>query len=129
MKTCKLCSEEKPLEDFQPYYPSHKGRGGTVRPRCRECAASLRVAENAHHGGLRYARGRAIITAAKAVPCMDCGVSYPAHVMDLDHVRGEKVGNLSKMALKTPDTILAEIAKCDVVCANCHRERTQQRLA
>lgn len=47
-------------------------------------------------------------------------------VLEFDHVRGVKKGDVSLMArqglaLKTID---AEIAKCDVRCANCHRRRT-----
>jgi hypothetical protein len=52
-------------------------------------------------------------------------------VMDFDHREGEeKCFNLSIAAGQTRLSwakMLAEIAKCDVVCANCHRERTHQR--
>jgi hypothetical protein len=73
----------------------------------------------------------AMIRKAKDVPCVDCDVRYPYYVMDFDHVRGKKTSNLSAMmhravALKT---VQAEIDKCDVVCANCHRERTQKQIA
>jgi hypothetical protein len=49
--------------------------------------------------------------------------------MDLDHVRGEKVASVSTFSRQTRslDALLAEIEKCDPVCANCHRERSQQR--
>jgi hypothetical protein len=44
--------------------------------------------------------------------------------MDFDHVRGEKLGNISRMSLKQA---LAELWKCELVCATCHRERTTNR--
>jgi hypothetical protein len=51
--------------------------------------------------------------------------------MDFDHRPGEtKCFNLSIAAGQTRlswEKMEAEIAKCDVVCANCHRERTHQR--
>src|SRR5205807_1562968 len=65
-----------------------------------------------------------MIRQAKSVPCMDCGVSYPYYVMDFDH-RGEKEGLVSVMInTLSPTRIRAEMAKCDVVCSNCHRIRT-----
>ena len=60
--------------------------------------------------------------------CVDCGEDDPV-VLEFDHVRGEKLGDVSSLLDRhafTP-TIEAEIAKCDVVCANCHRRRTAQR--
>ncbi len=66
---------------------------------------------------------------AKDVPCVDCGIKYPPHVMDFDHVRGVKVDDISRMVrVRVGERRLqAEINKCDVVCANCHRERSHQR--
>ena len=66
---------------------------------------------------------------AKAIPCMDCGVLYPPHQMHFDHVpeRGEKKFNLSQAGSHTMTEIVEEIAKCEVVCANCHAERTYVR--
>jgi hypothetical protein len=51
--------------------------------------------------------------------------------MDFDHVRGEKVANVSVLVAggASRRRVLAEIAKCEVVCANCHRERTHGRQA
>src|SRR5947209_7133397 len=68
----------------------------------------------------------------KNVPCMDCGHSFPPHVMDFDH-RGEeeKVGNVATLIRRagmSKKRILAEIAKCDIVCSNCHRIRTYAKL-
>lgn len=54
---------------------------------------------------------------------MDCGIQYPPAAMDLDHVRGIKIYPLSQMMQQSEAKIRAEIAKCDVVCANCHRLR------
>jgi hypothetical protein len=58
-------------------------------------------------------------------PCFDCGVAYPNYVMDFDHVRGTKDRDVS--ACTTLAMLKREIAKCDLVCANCHRERTFRR--
>jgi len=66
----------------------------------------------------------------KAQPCADCNHHYPYYVMDFDHREGEeKKGVINRMIAMgwARQTIMAEIAKCDVVCANCHRERTHQR--
>jgi hypothetical protein len=74
-----------------------------------------------------YARNRTIINDAKDKPCMDCGIKYPIHVMDFDHARDVKTAAVSRMTSLAVETVLKEIAKCDVVCSNCHRERTHRR--
>lgn len=64
------------------------------------------------------------------VPCFDCGVRFVGHQMDFDHRNpAEKTFTLcsGRAALKSHEQILAEAAKCDVVCANCHRLRTRRR--
>lgn len=62
-------------------------------------------------------------------PCADCGVIYPPYVLDFDHRPGSgKISNVSRLAsFGSTAALLAEIAKCDLVCANCHRERTHAR--
>jgi hypothetical protein len=73
------------------------------------------------------ARGRAFIHAVKARPCADCGIQYPPVVMDFDHVRGNKRFGLAKRVTASLATLAAEVEKCDVVCSNCHRLRTEYR--
>lgn len=72
---------------------------------------------------------RDIAQKLKAVPCADCKQTYPSFVMDFDHVRGEKEFEISdaQHGLPSIKRFLAEIAKCDIVCANCHRIRTHSR--
>jgi hypothetical protein len=67
------------------------------------------------------------IREAKNVPCADCGIQYPHYVMDFDHRDpNEKEANIALMVSQGFgwDKVLNEIAKCDIVCSNCHRERT-----
>jgi hypothetical protein len=73
-------------------------------------------------------QGREVVAAAKAVPCSDCKRRFPAVCMDFDHVRGEKDFDVSTAGRWTSIAVLeAEIAKCEVVCSNCHRLRTEYR--
>jgi hypothetical protein len=63
-------------------------------------------------------------------PCKDCGKIYSPWVMEFDHLDSHKKDfNVSKLVAKNccKDRILKEIEKCELVCANCHRERTWQR--
>lgn len=78
------------------------------------------------HKAKRNVLNRALVVAAKDRPCLDCGRRFPAPLMDFDHVRGLKSANISDMAKNgvSERTLMAEIAKCDVVCAMCHRIRT-----
>jgi hypothetical protein len=72
---------------------------------------------------------RTLIQMAKMVPCADCGVQYPPVAMDFDHVRGTKLFNLNKGWGRPWSAIHEEMAKCEVVCSNCHRVRTMLRAA
>lgn len=69
---------------------------------------------------------QALLRTMKDVPCADCGIQYPPYVMDFDHRPGEtKLFNVaSGPSRASMPAFLREVAKCDVVCANCHRERT-----
>jgi hypothetical protein len=62
-------------------------------------------------------------------PCSDCEKYYHYSQMDFDHVDGKKKHNIARYANSAVSikTIKDEIAKCEVVCANCHRLRTWSR--
>lgn len=70
-------------------------------------------------------RRKELIRAAKSRPCADCGIQYPYWVMQFHHKK-DKSFTISKhdSANRNIGRVLAEIAKCDVVCANCHADRT-----
>lgn len=75
----------------------------------------------------KYRRLQEYLREAKDVPCADCGKRYPSFVLDFDH-REDKEFNVGRLvSFGSWKRLLGEIAKCDVVCANCHRERTHQR--
>ena len=71
-----------------------------------------------------YEKRKSLLQVLKNRPCVDCGIQYPSCVMDFDHVRGEKLFNLSHNYTTTIEAMLFEASKCDIVCANCHRIRT-----
>jgi hypothetical protein len=67
----------------------------------------------------------------KSSPCADCGGVFDPACMDFDHRPGttKHRGGVAALILETRnrERILAEIAKCDLVCSNCHRLRTKLR--
>jgi hypothetical protein len=61
--------------------------------------------------------------------CFDCGKDFPHYVLEFDHKpEFEKTDGVYRV-MKTLgiDKAWEEVAKCDVVCANCHKVRTYER--
>lgn len=60
--------------------------------------------------------------------CIDCGYNTNSIALDFDHLR-DKEFNISSAARSNmnPEKLWAEIAKCVVRCANCHRIITKTR--
>lgn len=80
-----------------------------------------------------YRNRRKKVAAVRALkedrPCVDCNGRFHHSAMQWDHLPGtKKRGNVSEMYVNCGmQTILDEIAKCELVCANCHAVRTYQR--
>ena len=71
----------------------------------------------------RYEQRRAFIDKIKAVPCAVCGLEYPSYVMEFHHrnpmTKDFKIS--TSLVYYNAKVIMQEIAKCDILCANCHR--------
>jgi hypothetical protein len=129
-KVCSKCCEEKPRAAF-----SRRGTG--LQPVCRECR---KVCSREHYEqNKQYYVDRArshkkelagyLRDLKHMQPCVDCRERFPHYVLQFDHRDpGTKAGNVAHLPKRGSKALIdAEIAKCDLVCANCHAERTHQR--
>jgi len=122
VKFCRDCQQTLPISEF---YRNHRMPDGYLK-QCKVC-----------HGN-RYRVGRASRAKQNRLyiqqikldrGCTDCGFNTHPAALDFDHLPGfVKVYRVCTMADMRRELIDAEIAKCEVVCANCHRIRTMQRL-
>jgi hypothetical protein len=70
----------------------------------------------------------ALLDGLRDVPCADCGRRFPPCVMQFDHRDpSTKKFVISRSRSRGHATLLAEVARCDIVCTNCHRDRTYKR--
>lgn len=133
MKFCPKCEKNKKDECF-----ASRG-GGKLTSYCRICQSDYSKTHYRNnkdkHNKQRYQRTKItrkehsekIRDIKDNVPCTDCGVPYPHYVLEFDHL-SNKVANVSDMAGKFGwDKIQEEINKCEIVCSNCHKERTYNR--
>jgi hypothetical protein len=60
--------------------------------------------------------------------CADCKENYPYWILDFDHLDNKKfnIGTYKNNTISLR-RVKDEIKKCEVVCSNCHRNRTFQR--
>jgi hypothetical protein len=130
LERCGSCGVKKPLEYF------HR-RGAIQQSVCRACR---REYDAAYHRRTRQRRleqkrryhEELVVwhSLLKDAPCADCGGRFHHAAMSWDHCEPEaKLFDVSSMVSKTHSKrkILEEIAKCDLVCANCHAVRTFRR--
>lgn len=132
-KRCSTCHELRPLADFNRRLRASDG----LQARCRPCARTWyetnRVAHkrNVAARNLRVRREyqRRIGEHLRTHPCVDCGEA-DVRVLEFDHEIGtQKVANINVLVGSAGPwaAVLAEIAKCSVRCANCHRRVTAER--
>lgn len=130
-RRCVDCLQEKPADDFRWKNQALKQRIA----RCKVCDPIYRADKYDENKPLfvesnkrQYRKLRAIVNEAKKGPCCDCGCTFPPYVMDFDHRDPRtKIAKVSAMVYKSSEPLLrAEIAKCDLLCSNCHRVRTHQ---
>lgn len=133
-KRCTRCDETMDLSMFHRRSRSPDGRQGA----CKSCRAALdreRYATTDMRLRLRERNKERHRRAMEALldylsdkQCVDCGCDDP-QVLEFDHLR-DKRADVSVMvgAGLAWRTILEEIGKCEVVCANCHRVRTLARV-
>ena len=130
MKTCGHCRRLLALSEFH-----RRGRG--YQTWCKDCRRSYDALYHQRTRPTRLMQKRrrheelvAWYTAMKSsTPCADCGGVFHPAAMTWDHLPGEpKVDDVSSMLQRhNRSLILAEIEKCELVCANCHAVRSFMR--
>lgn len=134
MRRCGRCDKSKVIGEFAW---RRKARGQRDNY-CRSCRAAYKR-EHYRANRRRYidsAKRRKDVIAAERTallmaflrehPCVDCGEDDPL-VLEFDHLRDKKFAISRGIRDRGWQDVLDEIAKCDVVCANCHRRRTARR--
>lgn len=119
MKKCYKCQQTKPLTDFC----KDKSRNDGYNTRCKKCHYTYNRLPSIKRNQ------QFIIDYLKEHPCVDCGEPNII-VLEFDHIednKDEEIGQaiFSAWSIKR---IKSEIDKCEVVCANCHRIRTANRV-
>jgi hypothetical protein len=97
--------------------------------RIRTAARVRGVSKRLEEKRTLWRRQAAMLDQLRDVPCADCGNRFPPCSMDFDHRDpAQKRSTVPSLIGRAGDAaILAEAAKCDIVCANCHRVRTHER--
>lgn len=143
-KICIKCGIEKTLDAFS----KDRRRKDGKQAYCKDCYKQFWQGLNAsgynreyrkrnigrrrEKANARKAAKKALIMEYKSQPCVDCGFTFFPCQMDFDHRDpSQKINNISAMVDDnySMKTLLAELAKCDLVCANCHRLREHGRLS
>lgn len=121
-RICTVCGVEKILTQFK--LRSSRGRqAGTRQAQCRRCQHSRYEKPHADR------KTQLVRDFKVSKGCADCGYDKHPSALEFDHLPGtEKLFNIGeKVASYAIERIWAEIAKCEVVCANCHAIRTAAR--
>ena len=111
-KKCTTCGVEKPISE----YGKHRG----ISKRCRTCAGKASKATRDR----KVAWMRAIKMESG---CVDCGYKKHPTALQFDHINDDKEFSPARGACYSKERVRAQMAKCEVVCANCHAIRTYRR--
>lgn len=134
LKRCYTCKDPKDPSQFN----RNARRKDGLQSNCRDCAKRVSrrhyEANPADYKARAKARKRHMLEQVRAMKterCEACRKKFHPVCMDFDHRDPqEKKGSVATMIRQglAFSTILAEIAKCRLICANCHRVRTMKQL-
>lgn len=128
-KVCTKCKQELPISEFR----WKNKASGKLHSQCKQCqkaqekihyqdskARQLSVKETAK---FQKQRNLFLIEQARQCGCKKCGETR-FYMLDFHHRSPEeKSDNLAHMIKSSSETnLILELSKCDVLCANCHRE-------
>lgn len=128
LKQCTKCGRELPLENFRWKNKSL----GKKHSQCKECQKKQekqRYQTDVTRKEQILARTKTLkernaeyIILKKSNGCVKCGEKRH-YVLDFHHIDpNEKSNNINNLRTCSQETLDAEIAKCVVLCSNCHRE-------
>lgn len=136
-RICSICLQERDEEeDFRWQYKDR----GIRQNRCKYCQSAMSKQHYQNNKQLYNERTQLskaqVLSQNKSLlyaylsthPCIDCG-EKDIRLLEFDHISGQKsegIANLLSWGFNWP-TLEAEIAKCEVRCANCHRIKTTER--
>lgn len=118
-KFCIKCEQKKHVEDFTLL------KIGKRHSYCKKCLREYN--KNLQRPDKFSKSERLIILLKDNKTCADCGVQYRYWVMDFDHISDDKFDSINKLRNKNTETVVHEINKCELVCANCHKIRTHRK--
>ena len=131
-KTCNACRQPKSLDDFG----ANKRQPDGKQPYCRACKKQRDKEhyETSPHRKSRIVSARraatdrnrlVVLEHLRAHPCVDCGETDPLF-LEFDHVTGVKELEVSAAIHRgwSLQSLLEEMAKCQVRCIKCHRIKT-----
>jgi len=123
---CKDCNKSKLLSEFVKSY--------NFKNRCKKChsqkvknwrKANFSIASSISKKSFRNSADF-IMSFKIGKPCGICNGKFPPCVLDFHHRDLEnKLHNVSQLYQKSRSRIVEEIQKCILICANCHRQETQ----
>lgn len=111
MKTCCTCKIDKSDIDFYS-----KGRENRTSSMCKSCFNKYCIA--------RWIARKLRVIEQFGNKCKDCNITYHPNVYEFHHINPEiKDFDWTKMRLYSEKRMQAELSKCVMLCANCHRLR------
>jgi hypothetical protein len=131
-KICARCNERKPTDEFGADFKAKNG----LKSYCRQCHRKVNYEWYHSNGGKLSQSARQTATYRErkqwidriklARGCIDCGYNTHPHALQFDHRDGETklTPGFARVLKNNLEWLKAEIAKCDVRCANCHAIRT-----
>jgi len=114
-RQCKYCGKTKSLTSFDKVGRSKKDGSPYYRAKCHQCRQPVK---NARKQKIK----QAVLDYKKKRKCCKCGFD-DFRALEFHHPGDDKDHNIADMIKNAfaLEKVMAEINKCEVVCANCHR--------
>jgi len=133
-KYCTICHTTKSISDFG----LNNNKSDKLQAYCKSCMLVIRRKHYDNNKQQYKTRNRKTIKRLKDIvinlktssSCKNCGIRYQDEpwLMEFDHLEDNKTAEISYLVKRgSENKLLAEIAKCEIVCVLCHRRRTAKR--